>query len=132
MLTKENSGDGTGATSAGSACTKEKQNGHCNICGQNLIELNSFARYIIHVCDNIYCNCFASPQRYTKKPEAATPETKPHIVCTKPSYSHYLDQKKENYHLLRSHGLSSYEAMAMCSNKQTRYFLEGIGHEKSN
>lgn len=129
MVTKENSGDGTGAASAGSAFKKGKQNGHCTICGHALLEI-VFSRQclVAHVCNNIHCCRDRSPQFYTKLPACKQTENKPHIAFTKPSYSSYLERKKHNYRLLRDHGVASTEAARMASNKQTRYYLQSNGY----
>jgi hypothetical protein len=129
-----NNEDGTGAASAGTVDKRVGHNGHCNICGDILLEIPFIHRFspslIAHVCDNLRCSIFASPQFYSAVPADQVPEPKTRVALislTKPSYSSYLKTRKQNYRRLRDLGVVSVEACRMTSNKQTRAYVESKG-----
>jgi hypothetical protein len=134
MIPTKNKDDGSGARGAGSVRQKNNVNGHCNICGDILLEIPFIHRFspslVAHVCNNIRCTIFASPQFYTDIPADQVPEPKTRVALisfTKPSYSGYLKKRKQNYRRLRDLGVDSVEACRMTSNKQTRAYVESKG-----
>jgi len=132
MIPKHNKDDGSGAASAGSVRRKSKTNGHCNICGQKLLLLFFRPNHNAHVCDNLQCNLFASPQFYTEIPDEQLQPRLPIkylalITRDSPSYRSYLEKRKHNYRRLRDLGVASVEACRMTSNKQTKAYVETKG-----
>jgi len=122
----DNKDDGSGARGAGSVRQKSKTNGHCNICGQKLLLIFFRPNRNAHVCNDIHCSIFASPQFYTEIPdEQLQPRLSPTrylalITRDSPSYRSYLEKRKQNYRCLRDLGVASVEACRMTSNKQTK------------
>lgn len=100
----------------------------CKNCKQPLTEIEFNNHYRL-VCDNDRCNLFREGQGFrAKNPEQISTRTNTINRLYRSSYSAYLEERNQNYHLLRSLGVPSREAMSMMSRKQTRIYLEQNGH----
>jgi len=131
LTTKKNSRGSSDVVSAGSASKKENSNGHCSSCGEILQGMLFMPQLkLAHVCYNIHCNLYRSPQYYTNVPSNQVPRKKSAFAYRSPARCIYLAEKRENYHLLTSLGLTSVEASNRCTRKQTKIYLESIGYER--
>lgn len=101
----------------------------CKACGDSMIEIEFRTHYRI-VCDNDQCYLFRERQgsRAKEIEEPAKPVESINRLL-RPSYSAYLEERRQNYHLLRNLGISSTEAPGMTSRKQTRIYLEQNGYQ---
>lgn len=132
MIPTKNKDDGSGAASAGSVRKKSRTNGHCNICGQKLLLIFFKPDHNAHVCNDIRCTIFASPQFYTTIPDGQIPPRRPVSYLSligrdTPRYRAYLVRRNQNYRRLCDLGVKPVEACRMTSNKQTRAYVESKG-----
>lgn len=104
----------------------------CPGCGMPLYEYAFNSSHYRIFCDNFKCSLFKQTQdSREKETEEETPKPRESFVrYLRSSYSAYNEERRQNYHLLRSLGVSSYEAPNMASRKQTRIYLEQIGYHK--
>jgi len=132
MITKENSPDRYGAASIEPVWTNSRTNGHCNICGQNLIEIPFYRQLrIAHACNNIFCILYRSPLFYTEIPadQISEPKVK-NYAYRSPTRVIYLRQMRENYRLLVSLGVPSVEAAKLKYNRKMAEYLKSIGDKR--